>query len=612
MYLYSVIPIINIPLPHQQIITYYSSEFLQAGCVVNVPLRKQITRAIIIKRYNANEQKQEIKKSNFKLKKIHGIVSKKPIISKDTLLLSIQTSNYYYISTGLILYNILPKLITKNTKELPNLLKKELEAEDATHTTKKQESILKIQNNDHFENPGISIYPSSKLLPQNHNSNTLTDSKNNTLYWINKKNLNSKKFIGAKKYIFFPINDSSSITINRENSGLYESGQRHPKIDSRVIARIKNKKEGVPLISVDSVPSVAMYNFFKKNQYKIEEKKQNIAPLTIIPSLKKSDSITKMLHHQIINLKEDEQAIIFTHRKGLASAILCNFCGHIFKCNDCDTPYVLHKNFMLCHRCMKRKDEVPRYCIYCNSQKIKLLEGGTSAIEEQIKKIAPNLQIKTIDGELIKTQKEKNEIFEKFNDKKYNILIGTKTILNHHHLLPKTKWTAITNLDTLINIPYYNASEEAFLTIWRMREKAIEQSFVQTYTPNIQLFKDAQENTPIPFLENQIQLRKVLGAPPFSQEIQLVYEDNQEYNAKRQSIQLRNTLLKFIKQTNSKNISILGPAPAHQKKKKGYFRWYILLQDKQEDENINFLERNRILSIIPKKWKIIINATTAP
>ena len=552
------------------------------------------------------------------LKKIHSIVSSFPIIHSNTLLLAVRASEYYYISTGLVLQSILPNTIAQHSAKTQKILA-DIKPSQPPKQTTKQPSQLLIQSTPSEPQAGVSIYPSATSIQRHENSELLAHAPHTTHYWIDGKATKDKYFTGPRKYVFLPIHPPASVTINNENSGLYEINQRNPKIDARVIARIRNQTENLPLVSIDSVPSLAMYHFFKSNNLSIHHEKPNLSRLRIIDMREEKNRpnqslISQTLHRKLKTLQEDEQAIIFVHRKGLASALLCQFCGYIFKCRDCDIPFALHDNFLLCHRCMKKMEPAPQQCVLCNSVKIRNLGGGTNRVEKTLQNILPTASIATIDGETTKTQKEKHAILKQFADKQYNILIGTKTLIHNYNLLPTVQWAALLDIDTMINIPYYNASEEAFKAIWRLREKTTEETLLQTHTPDISLFRDSQKDTVIPFLENQLSLRETMNAPPFSQEIQLVYEDKNEYDVRNKAIQLHDALARFIDKNNNKDATIMGPAPAYQKKRKGYFRWYLVIQYRHStpDQTIDTATRNKLLSIIPRQWQIIINPTQAP
>ena len=55
------------------------------------------------------------------------------------------------------------------------------------------------------------------------------------------------------------------------------------------------------------------------------------------------------------NQKNQQPIILFINRKALATSIVCEDCGFVFSCSNCDVPLTLHlidnKRQLICHHC---------------------------------------------------------------------------------------------------------------------------------------------------------------------------------------------------------------------------------------------------------------------
>ena len=101
MYINEVIPLANLPRSQAQILSYFSSQKLDWGSLVVIPLAKKTTNGIVISSKTI-ESKINIKKSGFSLKPIKETISIGPIITKNQYLLVQWLAQYYHLSlTGL-------------------------------------------------------------------------------------------------------------------------------------------------------------------------------------------------------------------------------------------------------------------------------------------------------------------------------------------------------------------------------------------------------------------------------------------------------------------------------------------------------------------------------
>jgi len=114
MYVTNVIPLIRIPRPNSQLLSYFSSEKIRSGALIEISIRKKQIKAIVVEQKNIEKEKLKLKKElNFSIKPISKIISKKPVLTKKQLKLLFWIADYYFVSLG----QVAKIFLSKNKQE---------------------------------------------------------------------------------------------------------------------------------------------------------------------------------------------------------------------------------------------------------------------------------------------------------------------------------------------------------------------------------------------------------------------------------------------------------------------------------------------------------------
>jgi primosomal protein N' (replication factor Y) len=172
----------------------------------------------------------------------------------------------------------------------------------------------------------------------------------------------------------------------------------------------------------------------------------------------------KMTENLIIrNKEENSHLFIYTVRRGLATMTVCSDCETIVTCASCSAPVVLHaskvsgRNFFMCHVCGVRRsaDEV---CKNCGGWRLTPLGIGLDRVEQEIKKLYPNVDVFKIDSDITKTDRQISATLEKFRAKPGSILLGTEIASLHLH--ETVDHCAVVSLDSLFALPDFRIPEK--------------------------------------------------------------------------------------------------------------------------------------------------------
>ncbi|MCD6568765.1 hypothetical protein J7K70_01270 [bacterium] len=339
-------------------------------------------------------------------------------------------------------------------------------------------------------------------------------------------------------------------------------------------------------------------------------------------------------------LQNKQQIVFFINRKGMATSIICQDCGYVFKCPNCDIPLTFHKspsgNYLLCHHCNYKK-EAPLICPACGGHRLLPLGIGTERIKEELKTIlhltSPNVNknnkitIEIIEGEM--EDKKELLLLEKFNKKQIQVLIGTEALLRPQ--LKKADIAVIPSLDPLLFFPDYQSEERVFHYLLRIKKITKKLLIIQTFLPQHKIFLHLSNNTPDKFFQEELKWRREHLWPPYAQLIKLEFRSKDFLRGEKIVKNFKNKISAAIQRKlppkQQKKFIILGPSPSFIAKEKGYYKWNALIKFIPQRQPIikkellyfglkNLLPalspeelsiRNKILLTIPQKWIIDVN-----
>jgi primosomal protein N' (replication factor Y) len=275
---------------------------------------------------------------------------------------------------------------------------------------------------------------------------------------------------------------------------------------------------------------------------------------------------------------------------------------------------------LICHHC-GQKQKPPTLCPSCAGHRIKFIGTGTQKVEQELLRfcensaIAPNqCRVARLDTDIAPKWILQKKIFDDFREQKYNILIGTQLMLKTE-ILPKVALAAIITIDPPLSIPDFRMSEQILRTVDRLKNITLSKVMLQTYIPENYIIKYVLSDllaTNIVYtsvlnkiLAGEIENRRALSFPPFSQLIKLVYRHTDSQKAEQEAQILKNKLQTQIANLAlpAADFALLGPAPAFIPRVKNRYIWQIMIKSKITD----FAMRNKILRIVPYDWKIDVD-----
>lgn len=460
MYTLRIIPIAK-GLP-ENFFTYFHNEKISLGALVKIKIRNRKVLGIVSAREEVIDKKVNIKSAKFILKKIEKVILNDFL--KEELFKSISnTSALIGVKESDILENYLSEFIFENLNILENKNEKIQNVKDGEKYTNNKTFIENyekrfnfykenIKNNFKNKKSTVIFFPTINDLEFAKN-NFEKDFNNENIICFhsgqNKKELkeNLNKLKEEKNFLIlstptlapFLLKDKinlKTIILEKENSFNYFTHTSKKQIDAREVIKNLTKDLYLELISAGNILSL---NTFKNHKDKIEEKeirdknrvknfeiislakdkieKEEIKTRTKIIKEKENTKYSPVyfsdkLIDKLENIKnKNSKVFLFAKRKGLYTETVCADCNTIFKCEDCDKPYILFKDkksgltpplskgegenantdrLYICTNC-KNKIELKKSenltCKNCGSWRMNTLGVATQGIEENLKEV---------------------------------------------------------------------------------------------------------------------------------------------------------------------------------------------------------------------------------
>ncbi len=401
--------------------------------------------------------------------------------------------------------------------------------------------------------------------------------------------------IGVRSAIFAPISDIGIVIIDEEHSDTYNEYSKNPKYSTKDIAIFRSEYNNAKLLLSSATPLVKDYYLAKKTkEYKLLKllNKYNDLKLDIkiidLKENKKLSYFSNELKDKILEkLEKKEQVILFLNRKGYANYVMCASCGEVKKCPNCDISLTYYKkdNILKCSYC-EYIEKYVNLCNKCHEEDLNIMGVGTEKIEEELNILFKDYKILRMDMDTTKRKGSYERIIEDFKNHKYDILVGTQMIAKGLDFESVTL-VGVINADTSLMIPSYNAIENTYSLLSQVsgrsgRSNKKGEVIIQTYNPDNYGINEVVKQDYESFYRQEIEIRKKLLYPPFSNMLTLKIKSINIDFVKEDIIKI----YKYLKLNLKETTSILGPNLLNIRKLDKKYECSITLKYKK-DENLD-------------------------
>ena len=420
------------------------------------------------------------------------------------------------------------------------------------------------------------------------------------LEWKRIKEGKARIVVGPRSAVFSPLENPGLFVIDEEHEPSYKQDDT-PRYHAREVAIERARINGAPVILGTATPSLESYYKAINGEYSLVRLTQRIREKEL-PRVKLVDMrmefdtrvgntvISRIMADALHkDLSKKQQALIFLNRRGFSTFVSCKRCGYLMKCTKCDSPLVYHrtKKKLICHYCNRREDP-SRLCPSCNKDYLMYHGTGTQKVEDELIKILPGARIERMDSDTMSKRGSHERVLKAFKAHKTDVIVGTQMIAKGLDF-PKVTLVGVVAADSNLNLPDFRASERTFNLITQVAGRAGRgdlggEVIVQTYSPDHYALKYAVHHDYEGFYFKEIESRRELMFPPFTNIVKITLRGRKEENLIKSIERLAERLKKKMPDTD-----MMGPAPSPMAKLRGYYRWNILLKGKSRESIVKEL-----------------------
>ncbi len=526
--------------------TYFSQFDYQKYDIVKVKLKNKDVFAVVTDVSEAEENKFSIRKSEFLIKKINDTkVYKK--LSLNFLRSAFKLAKYFACSPGQVINQFSPAFLFEDESE-----------------TNPEDSISTNSNNLVNEKFCIQAPFSERiyfyksfirecfakkesvmiLVPHSFLTKKVADELSggieNFVFVLNSEISKNKQrkiwqqvldtqspclLVCTSNFISIPKSDFKNVIIENENRSFKKIIP--PFLSAKLLMEYYANFSNIRLFYADNILSLqvqkelseGLINRTETFERKLRKPTEKILDSLVLGEAQKNKAALlgneskKILSGQA---STKSKILIFSSRKGLYPITVCGDCGEVLRCEACNSSLILKKvgdsQSFYCTKCPKAYS-TERYCTNCGSYKLFGYGAGIEKLEQEIKSTFPNLNIYKIDKDSVKSAKEAFLIYESFINDEKGLLLATA--MASPYIDNRIDHIIIASLDSVLAVPDFSIYERVFRELVELFEKASKSFVIQTKDPENPFFKDVLSGELKKFSEQELELRKKLGYPPF-------------------------------------------------------------------------------------------------
>lgn len=628
---------VDAPIPSA--LTYLNSmgdEAALRGQSVLVPLGKRKARGVVL-----GPGKPE---PGLKLKTIQARIETRPHIPEDHLSWLEWLADYYLYPIGQVTALAFPPLDQPERKRKSNKapVVKSVTAKPPPQLTKEQSTVISdITQSAEFSvhllhgvtgsgktevylqllqrviergECGLVLVPEISLTPQLLDRfaarfgekiavlhSHLTEREKTEQWWAAVKG-DKKILVGARSALFCPLENLGLIILDEEHEASFKQDEKL-KYHARDAAIMRAKFANCPIVLGSATPSLESWQRAKEGRYHLHRMNQRVEnralPDVDIVDLREERRLRRdqssesplpfwLSGHLFEAMNETfakkEQVALFLNRRGIAQTAFCSDCGHTFECPNCAISLTVHgQGHLVCHYC-DYTARLGEKCPQCQSDEVQPLGLGTELVEEDMRKLFPDLSIARADRDEIHSREALEQLISDVENRKIDLLIGTQMIAKGLDF-PGLTLVGLVLADVGFSLPDFRAAERSFQLLTQVSGRSGRHSedpgrvIIQSYNPEHPAILFTQAHDYQGFADQELITRQELNYPPYSRLAMFRIHgptldrlDNASDILQHRAQTLRQSRAEYEK------IQVLGPAPAPLAKLRGKFRGQMLVK----------------------------------
>lgn len=400
--------------------------------------------------------------------------------------------------------------------------------------------------------------------------------------------------IGARSALFAPLQDIGIIVVDEEHDPSFkqEEGARY---NARDMALVRGKLENALVLLGSATPSLESYHNAREGRFGYLQMPRRVfdRPMPEVELVdlrrrgedgeRRSDHLSaRLLDALDETLSHKQQAILFLNRRGYSPCVVCEVCGHVWHCPNCDVSLTYHRRqeSLRCHHCDHSK-RLPERCPECNNHGVGPRGIGTEQLEAHVRGLFPNHATARLDRDTSGGRKLQ-ALIRRFSRREVDMLVGTQMVTKGHDF-PGVTTVGVVLADLGLNFPDLRGAERTFQLLTQVAGRAGRgddpgRVFIQTYNPDHFALEAAQHHDYQAFADSELVRRQMFGYPPFGYLIAVKFEAAREGAVASTAREYLHATRRRLRHGDYGDAAVKGPAPAPFERLRGKTRWQMLLQ----------------------------------
>lgn len=397
----------------------------------------------------------------------------------------------------------------------------------------------------------------------------------------------AKVVIGTRSAIFTPFKALGLIIVDEEHDNSYKQNDGF-KYSARDLAVKRAQQQQCPVILGTATPSLETLYKVEQGHYSYQRLNTRAGNASLpdvalidIRSRPLTDGLSPPLLKAIGDtLEAGNQVIVFQNRRGYAPTLMCESCGTLVQCPNCDARLTVHSHppHLHCHHC-DLKTDIPKQCSSCHGVHFAALGAGTERIESSLAQRFSEYDIVRLDRDTIKNPTTLNHALNKIHEGSPAMIVGTQ-MLSKGHDFHNVTLVAVLDADGLFFSADFRAIEKGAQQLIQLagrtgRGDKQGQVLIQTRLPEHPLFQYIGAHDYHACALEQLQERMQCQLPPHLKMIS-IRADARDVQSTLDALSRLNAAL-----ANSvsalREAQVIGPIEASMTRKQGIFRSYLTI-----------------------------------
>lgn len=448
-----------------------------------------------------------------------------------------------------------------------------------------------------------------------------------------------KVILGARSALFLPFDSLGLVVVDEEHDASYKQQEPAPRYHARDAAIYYASLFGARVLLGSATPSLESYFNACSGKYGLVALMERYGQVRL-PEISIVDTkalraaarpgnrrkgmeegeevavkepggardngkpiLSPPLHDAIVQtLAANRQVILFQNRRGYSPYQVCEVCGWIPQCRNCDVSLNFHKltNKLHCHYCGTVYPPL-QTCAACGNHRFVQRNFGTERIEEYLAEVFPDARIARMDIDSVRGKTAHDTLIQQFEQRRIDILVGTQMVVKGLDF-EYVGLVGILDADSILSFADYRVNERAFQLMEQVsgragRKDGEGQVLIQVANTAHPVLGYVRAHDYGLFYANEIEMRRQFHYPPFSRVIRVTFR-HKDKDIVRESAQ-------FFANNLKKDFGawLIGPAEPVVARVRNQYLMELLLKLPKDGSTIAFAK-----TVIQQQMAIVQNA----